>query len=87
MWQDDTFQFRIHGVGQVYVTGFTDDCSRFRIRSKVYLRKGKEEAVNCLQWALKAGRKPRQIYLDNGTQLISKAFKAEAAKHRIQLIF
>ncbi|MFH2021075.1 MAG: hypothetical protein ABIJ34_06670 [archaeon] len=24
-----------------------------------YLRKGKEKAVNCLQWALKAGRKSR----------------------------
>jgi len=87
MWQGDTFQFRIAGVGKVYVTGFTDDCSRFRVKSKVYLRKGKEEAVNVLQWALKPGRIPRQIYLDNGTQFISKAFKAEAKKHRIKLIF
>ena len=30
MWQGDTFQFRIRGVGKVYVTGFTDDCSRYR---------------------------------------------------------
>lgn len=29
MWQGDTFQFRIAGVGKVYVTGFTDDRSRF----------------------------------------------------------
>jgi len=87
MWQGDTFQFRIHDVGKVYVTGFTDDCCRFRIRSKAYLRKGKEEAINCLQWALRPGRKPRQIYLDNGTQFIAKAFKAEAEKHKIQLIF
>ena len=28
MWQGDTFQFRIYDVGKVYVTGFTDDCSR-----------------------------------------------------------
>jgi transposase len=26
MWQGDTFQFRIRGVGKAYVTGFTDDC-------------------------------------------------------------
>ncbi len=87
MWQGDTFQFRIHGVGKVYVTGFTDDCSRFRVRSKTYLRKGKEEATNCLQWALRTGRIPRQIYLDNGTQFISKLFKEEAARHKIELIF
>jgi transposase InsO family protein len=87
MWQGDTFQFRIAGVGKVYATGFTDDCSRFRVRSKVYLRKGAEEAVNCLVWALRPGRKPRQIYLDNGTQFISRIFKAEAEKHGIDLVF
>lgn len=87
MWQGDTFQFRIKGVGKVYLTGFTDDCSRFRVRSKAYLRKGKEEAVNALRWALKTGRKPGQIYLDNGRQFTSKLFKAEAAEHGIKLIF
>lgn len=87
MWQGDTFQFRIAGVGKVYVTGFTDDCSRYRIRSKAYLRKGKEEAVNTLQWALRAGRIPREIYLDNGKQFVAKAFKAEAVKYGIKLIF
>ena len=35
MWQGDTFEFRIAGVGKVYVTGFTDDRSRYRIRSGV----------------------------------------------------
>jgi len=87
MWQGDAFQFRIRDVGKVYVTGFTDDCSRYRVRSKVYLRKGKEGATNALQWALRAGRKPRQIYLDNGKQFTSKMFKEEAARHKIQLIF
>lgn len=87
LWQGDTFQFRIHDVGKVYVTGFTDDCSRFRIRSKAYLRKGREEAINCLQWALRSGRKPKAIYLDNGTQFIAKDFKAEAKRHKIKLIF
>jgi transposase InsO family protein len=87
MWQCDTFQFRISGVGKVYVTGFIDDCSRYRIRSKAYTRMGKEEAVNCLRWALRNGRKPREIYVDNGRQFISKLFKEEAAKHGIRLIF
>lgn len=87
MWQGDTFQFRIHSVGKVYVTGFTDDCSRYRVRSKVYLQKSAENAINCLQWALRNKRVPRQIYLDNGKQFIAKTFKAEANKHNIKLIF
>jgi putative transposase len=87
MWQGDTFQFRIHGVGKVYVTGFTDDCSRYRIKSKAYLHKRAVESVNCLRWALRNGRIPKQIYLDNGKQFISKLFKAEARKYGIRLIF
>lgn len=87
MWQGDTFQFRIHDVGKVYVTGFTDDCSRFRVQSKVYLHKGAKESVNCLQHALKKGRIPREIYLDNGKQFIATAFKEEATKCGIKLIF
>ena len=34
MWQGDTFQFRIRGVKKVYFTGFTDSCSRYRVKSK-----------------------------------------------------
>lgn len=87
LWQGDTFQFRIQGVGKVYVTGFTDDCSRFRVVSKAYLRKRKEDAVNALQWALRKGRKPREIYLDNGKQFISKLFREEAAQQDIKVIY
>ena len=75
MWQGDTFQFRIHDVGKVYVTGFTDDCSRYRVQSKVYLDKSAKSSINCLQWALGKGRVPREIYLDNGKQFIAKDFK------------
>lgn len=87
MWQGDTFQFRIKGTGKVYLTGFTDDCSRWRIISKAYLHKGKKEAIDALLSALKKGRLPKQIYLDNGKQFIAKDFKAEAKKHRIKLIY
>jgi transposase InsO family protein len=87
MWQGDTFQFRIQGVGKVYVTGFTDDCSRYRVRSKVYLHKDAASAINALQWALRNGRIPREIYVDNGKQFVAKTFKAEAQKHGIKLIF
>lgn len=87
LWQGDTFQFRVQDVGKVYITGFTDDCSRYRVRSKAYLRKGKEEAMNALRWALRKGRLPKQIYLDNGRQFTAREFKEEAAKHGIKLVF
>jgi putative transposase len=87
MWQGDTFQFRIRGVGKIYVTGFTDDCSRYRIKSKVYLHKDAVSAINALHWALRSGRFPREIYLDNGKQFVAKVFKAEAKKQGIKLIF
>ena len=87
MWQGDTFQFRIKDVGKVYVTGFTDDCSRHRIISKAYLAIGANESVNALRWALRKGRIPREVYLDNGKQFVSKLFKAEAERYHIKLIF
>jgi transposase InsO family protein len=80
LWQGDTFQFRIHDVGKVYVTGFTDDCSRYRVVSKAYLHKSAKESVNAWQWALRRGRLPRQVYLDNGKQFVAKNFKEEIAK-------
>ena len=57
------------------------------MKSKVYLHKDATAVVNALQWALRAGRIPREIYLDNGKQFISKIFKTEAQKHGIKLIF
>jgi putative transposase len=87
MWQGDTFQFRIKSVGKVYVTGFTDDCSRYRVVGKAYLRKAKEQAVNALQWAIRKRRLPHQVYLDNGKQFVAKAFKEEAKKYGIKLIY
>lgn len=87
MWQGDTFQFRISGTGKVYVTGFTDDRSRYRIISKAYLNKSRKESINALYHALKKGRVPRQIYLDNGRQFTAKEFKKELAKHHIKPVY
>jgi len=87
MWQGNTFQFRIKGVGRAYVTGFTDDRSRYRIASGAYLHKGTEEAVDALRHALRRKRIPREIYLDNAKQFIADEFREEASKHGIKLIF
>jgi putative transposase len=87
IWQGDTFQFRIWSVGEIYVPGFTDDCSRYRVKSKVYLHNDASSAVKALRRALRAGRIPREIYLDNGKHFVSKIFKAEAQNQSIKLIF
>ncbi len=87
MWQGDSFQFRISSVDKVYVTGFADDRSRFRIASGVYLHKSAKEAIDALRLALAKKRIPREIYLDNAKQFIAEEFKAEAKKHGITLIF
>lgn len=87
MWQCDTFEFRIRNTGRVYLTGFTDDCSRYRVVSKAYLSKSAKESVNALRWALRKGRFPREIYLDNNKQFDCDDFRKEAKKHGIRLIF
>jgi transposase InsO family protein len=88
MWQGDSFQFRISSVGRVYVTGFTDDCSRYRVKSGVYLHKGADEAIDALHCALRKGRRiPREVYLDNAKQFTAKEFKAELVKYHIKPIY
>ncbi len=87
MWQGDTFQFRISGTGKVYVTGFTDDRSRYRIISKAYLNKSAAEAVDTLHSALRKGRVPRQLYLDNGRQFTAKEFRDELAGCHIRPVY
>lgn len=87
MWQGDSFQFRISNVGKVYVIGFTDDRSRFRIRSETYLHKSAKEAIDAMRHALRNGRVPREVYLDNAKQFTAVEFKAELAKYHIRPIF
>ena len=87
LWQGDTFQFRISGVGKVYVTGFTDDRSRYRVKSKAYLHRRAEEAINALYHALKKGRIPKEMYLDNGRQFVSNNFRKELARFHIRPVY
>jgi putative transposase len=86
MWQGDTFEFRIANVGKVYMTGFRDDRSRYRIRSEAYQHKSAKEAIDALRRALRKGRIPREMYLDNGKTFVAKEFKEELARHHIKPI-
>lgn len=87
MWQGDSFEFRIAGEGKAYVTGFTDDRSRYRVKSGAYRHKSAKESVDALKRAVRKGRVQREMYLDNGKQFIAKEFKAELALYQIKPIY
>ena len=87
LWQMDVYEFRIAGVGRVYVVTILDDRSRFLVIARAYTRKRAAEAVNALWWALRNGRKPVAVYVDNGTCFIAKDFKAFCRKQGIRIIY
>ena len=75
LWQMDTYSFRIAGVvGKVYVVTILDDRSRYLVMARAYRHERAREAVNALWWALKGGRRPKAVYVDNGSCFISKEF-------------
>lgn len=45
MWSCDTFQFHLLGVDKINVAGFTDEYSRYRMKSKISLYKNAASEV------------------------------------------
>jgi transposase InsO family protein len=75
-WPADVYKFRIAGVrGHVYVHTVLDDRSRYLVMARAYLRERAREATNNLRWALKGGRQPNALYVDNGSCFISREFR------------
>ncbi len=87
LWQYDVYEFRIANVGKVYVFNLLDDRSRYLVMSRAYRKKRAAEAVNCLWWALRNGRRPKAVYVDNGTCFISKDFKRFCEEQAIHIIY
>ena len=87
LWQMDVYEFRIAGVGKVYVVTILDDRSRYLVMARAYRRKRAAEAVNALWWALRNGRRPKAVYVDNGTCFIAKDFKAFCAAQSVRIIY
>ena len=88
LWQMDVYEFRIAGVrGKVYVHTILDDRSRFLVMARAYRRERTREATNNLWWALKRGRKPKALYVDNGSCFISKEFRRYCEEHGIRVIY
>ncbi len=88
LWQVDVYKFRIAGVrGHVYVHTVLDDRSRYLVMARAYLRERTREATNNLWWALKGGRQPKALYVDNGSCFISKEFREYCAGRGIPVIY
>ena len=88
LWQVDVYKFRIAGVrGHVYVHTILDDRSRYLVMARAYRRERAREATNNLWWAFKHGRKPKALYVDNGSCFISKEFRAFCETQGIQVIY
>ncbi len=88
LWQVDVYKFRIAGVrGHVYVHTVLDDRSRFLVMARAYRRERTREATNNLWWAFKGGRRPKALYVDNGSCFISKEFREYCAALGISVIY
>ena len=87
LWQIDVYEFRIAGVGKVFVHTILDDCSRYLVMARAYLHERAREATNNLWWALKSGRTPRAVYVDNGSCFIAKEFRRFCEEHGIRVIY
>jgi transposase InsO family protein len=88
LWQADVYEFRIAGVkGKVYVHTVLDDRSRYLVMARGYRRERTRETTNNLWWALKNGRKPKAVYVDNGSCFISKEFRQFCLEHGMQVIY
>jgi putative transposase len=88
LWQIDVYEFRIAGVrGKIYVHTILDDRSRFLVMARAYRRERAREAINNLWWAIKGGRKPRAVYVDNGSCFIAKDFRRFCEEHGIRVIY
>jgi hypothetical protein len=64
-----------------------DDRSRFLVMARAYRRERTIEATNNLWWALKKGRTPKAVYVDNGSCFISTGFREYCEARGIQVIY
>ena len=88
LWQVDVYKFRIAGVrGHVYVHTVLDDRSRYLVNARAYLRERAREATNNLWWALKSGRTPKALYVDNGSCFISREFRRYCDERGLRVIY
>jgi len=86
LWQTD-----IKYYGDRYLIAFLDDCSRYVLAASLTQQSTTETVLETLQEALSAGRTPKQILSDHGTQFWSNdgpgRFTNFCEAHGIEHIF
>jgi putative transposase len=87
LWQMDVYKFRITGGARICVFTLLDDRSRHLVMARAYRRERAREASNSLWWALKNGRVPKAIYVDNGSCFISEEFRRFCEERGIPIIY
>jgi transposase InsO family protein len=87
LWQFDVYEFRISEEGKVYVFNILDDRSRYLVATCAYKEKGTHQALNCLRWALKNGRRSKEIYADNAKCFRAKLFRQFCESRGIKVIY
>jgi transposase InsO family protein len=88
LWQADVYKFRIAGVRwHTYVHTILDNRSRYLVMARAYRRERAREATNNLWWALKSGRKPKALYVDNGSCIIPREFRRYCEEQGISMIY
>lgn len=87
LWQFDVYEFRISKVGRVYVFDILDDKSRYLVAARAYEEKSAYQAVSCLRWAMKSGRRPKEIYVDNAKCFRSRLFRQFCESREINVIY
>jgi transposase len=88
IWHMDMTRMRIFKGRKQYIFGVIDACTRQIHYIMNYSRMTSKQSIDCLEWALKkADTTPKELWVDNGRMLTSKAFKSYVAKRGIKIHF
>ncbi len=87
MWSGNKFQFRLFGVDKIYVAGFTDKYSRYRMKSKISLYKNAASAVYAHRDTHCFGRISHGIYVGIEEKFVWEFLKGEVLKSGNKLLF
>lgn len=86
LWQMDVFEFRIKGIGRVYIFAIIDDHSRFCVACKLFTDKEAFNSLVTLATAIGKYDKPKQLLTDNGKEVIESVFENYLVKKKIKHI-
>lgn len=86
LWQFDVFEFRIKGIGRVYLFAIIDDYSRYCVACKLFEDKEAINSLITLAGAIRLYGKPKQLLTDNGGEVTEAIFENYLKKKKIKHI-